>query len=359
MPTLPGTATFYGGDFESNIYLRKGDPLPPVSSLVSPVSVASANSSKTGTISVDNTSGFMALSTGANQVTSGAPRLGLTLNSGSAGLVATVGDSSIAGTPTLQVAGQVAGVPTISQVNDPVYNPVTSLKSNVLVNSADASVSAIISVIGNSVPTYKGGLNLNCGPNASGPAQTIFTGRTTGATTMGLEIGSNSQTNILSIAGASGLSQVNDPVYNPATAQQFVNILGPFSDPDHPSGWLTDSPNPGTFPGSAGTADFSVSKTGLYFLQVTLYLPQGTSSDGAFSLNFTVAGAETPFTPVGGLTVASAVATQAPSDIPGYWSWGSYVPLTAGVQYDITVRSVDGATFGAGGQITVQLINIA
>jgi hypothetical protein len=163
------------------------------------------------------------------------------------------------------------------------------------------------------------------------------------------------------IGGVSGLSQVNDPVYNPATAQQLVNILGPFSDPDHPSGWLTDSPAPGSFPGSAGTAAFTVSKTGLYYLQVQLYMPEGTTSSKAFSYAFTVTTEASPFTPVGGLNFYSPEPTAAPAeDIPGYWTWGSYIPLTASTSYKITVRGIDGGvTFGVGGQVTVQLINIS
>jgi hypothetical protein len=102
-------------------YLTKSDKL--TNDLISPVSVLSADLSKTATISVDNEDGFIALSTGSNPNTGGPPRLGLILNSGADGVVAIVGDSTIASTPTLELRGQIDAVPTTSQVYDEVFNP--------------------------------------------------------------------------------------------------------------------------------------------------------------------------------------------------------------------------------------------
>jgi hypothetical protein len=267
MPTLPGTATFYGGDFESNIYLRKGDPLPPASSLKSIVSIA----------------------------------------------------------------------------------------------AADESVSAAITVTGSETPTYKGAITLNSGANASGGSTVILTGRTVGADTASIEVGTNGQTNLLRIAGAEGLSQVNDPIYNPATAQELAVLLGPSPSANHPGGWLTDSPNPGVLFTSGGTAPFSVSKTGLYFLQATLYMPEGTSGSSAFTSAFTARLSATPFTQVGGVVMQSVSVITPSDDIDAYYTWGSYIPLTASTQYQIDLRAAagGGVFFGANADLSLRLINIA
>jgi hypothetical protein len=92
------------------------------------------------------------------------------------------------------------------------------LKSVVNIQAADASTTASISVTGNEVPSYKGAMVLISGANASGPAQNILTGRTTGTNTMNLEVGDNDQVNNLFIAGTSGISQVFDEKYNPVDA---------------------------------------------------------------------------------------------------------------------------------------------
>ena len=93
-----------------------------------------------------------------------------------------------------------------------------TLTSDVPILAADGSTQATIHITGNETPSYKGAITLESGTNASGTGQVVLTGRTTGASTMQLEIGDNAQTNLLKIGGASGLSQVFDEIYNPVDA---------------------------------------------------------------------------------------------------------------------------------------------
>jgi hypothetical protein len=256
----------------------------------------------------------------------------------------------------------------------PAPGPVSTLLSNVSVLSADESVSSILSTTGNSVPTYKGGLSITSGANASGPATTAITTRTTGATTNQVEIGVNAQTNRLMIAGASGLSQVNDPIYNPVVipapalptvttvGAQQVALIGPSPSVNHPGGWLTDSPSPGVIFGSGGAGPFTVPATGLYWLQATLLMPEGTSSSGAIATAFTVRLTNSPFTPAGGIVVVEANALAAPSDdIPAYYNWGGYLSLVSGTSYNVDLRQISGGvvSFGANADLAVQLVRIS
>jgi hypothetical protein len=138
MPLLPPNATYYGGDVANdNYFLRKGQAIPSGSTLVAPVNIASPNLSKTASINVDNTDGFISLSTGANSNTSGPPRLGLILNSGSAGVVASIGDSTIESTPSLLLEGMISGTPVVSEVFDQVFNPPIGIQLVNLIGPGD------------------------------------------------------------------------------------------------------------------------------------------------------------------------------------------------------------------------------
>ena len=105
----------------SSYYLTAGQPISE--DLISPVSILSADLSKTATITVDSANGSMAISPGANPLAGAPPRYGMNLESGASGIIVSIGDSTIPTTPTLQLKGQVAGVPTTGEVYDTVYNP--------------------------------------------------------------------------------------------------------------------------------------------------------------------------------------------------------------------------------------------
>jgi hypothetical protein len=222
-----------------------------------------------------------------------------------------------------------------------------TLTSDVTILAADGSTQGTIRVVGNEIPTYKGAMTLFSGANSSGTGQVILTGRTTGTNTVQLEVGDNAQTSRLMIGGASGLSQVTDPVYNPATAQQLVNIIGPDPTANYPNGWLGDSPNDGTVFSTGGSAAFTVPKTGLYMLQATASMAPATvsaggSASGAFSLQATIHTAASPFNAVGGVVIGQPTPLSANEDYRSYYNWIGYVSLTAGTQYSMDIRMLNG-----------------
>ena len=126
--TISGTicplATNYNND--GCYFIKKGEAIE--GPLISTVQVFSSDLSKIGEIDVDNANGSMSISSGANPITSAPPRLGLNLASGASGIIATVGDASIVGSPTLQLSANVSGSRTFSRVFDEVFNPPTGVE---------------------------------------------------------------------------------------------------------------------------------------------------------------------------------------------------------------------------------------
>jgi len=125
--TIPPLATNYNND--GCYFIKKGSE--PISNpLVSPVQIFSEDLSKMAGIQVDDEEGFMALSTGANPNSGGAPALGMTLNSGPTGVIITIGDITIPKQPSLILSGQISGVETSSFVYDEVFHPVDAITPN-------------------------------------------------------------------------------------------------------------------------------------------------------------------------------------------------------------------------------------
>jgi hypothetical protein len=123
--TIPPLATNYNND--GCYFIKKGSE--PISNpLVSPVQIFSEDLSKMAGIQVDDEEGFMALSTGANPNTGGAPALGMTLNSGPTGVIVSIGDITIPKQPSLLLQGQISGVETSSFVFDEVFHPPTGVQ---------------------------------------------------------------------------------------------------------------------------------------------------------------------------------------------------------------------------------------
>lgn len=104
----------------SSYYLSAGQPISE--DLISPVNILSADLSKTAGITVDSVNGSMTLSPGANPIAGAPPRYGMNLESGTSGVIVSIGDPTIPTTPTLQLKGQVMGTPTTGEVYDTVYN---------------------------------------------------------------------------------------------------------------------------------------------------------------------------------------------------------------------------------------------
>jgi hypothetical protein len=220
-----------------------------------------------------------------------------------------------------------------------------TLTSAVLINSEDRSTQAGIYVEGNTSSTYKGAISLVSGANASGPPMVVLNGRTTGEAAMNFEVGDNAQTNNLMVAGPNGVSQVFDGIYNPPTGVQLVNLIGPNNEStNYPNGWLLDDPSGQivtSFQGGPGQS-FSVPKSGLYMLQASILMAPATTSSSAFSLQITVNSANSPFPSVGGVVIGQPTPLRSSGPQRSYYSWNSYIPLSSGVLYALTVQMLDG-----------------
>jgi len=179
-----------------------------------------------------------------------------------------------------------------------------TLVAPVAIQPADESVSANIYVRGASETVYRGAITIAPGANSSIPASqgagiTVRTGA--GPSTI-VEIGNNAQgPNLLSIAGASGVGQVYDEVYNQPVALQTITIVA--SDPDTtPTGGaeIFRCTQTAVAQAGAGTVQFNriqVPRTGAYTLQTEIRMGNG-------------AGANTvvlPSTLVGGVPVWNAL----------------------------------------------------
>jgi hypothetical protein len=124
---IPPNTTNYNND--GCYFIKKGSE--PISNpLISPVQIFSEDLSKMAGIQVDDEEGFMALSTGANPNSGGAPALGMTLNSGPTGVIVSIGDITIPKQPSLLLQGQISGVETSSFVFDEVFHPVDAITPN-------------------------------------------------------------------------------------------------------------------------------------------------------------------------------------------------------------------------------------
>jgi hypothetical protein len=114
------------------------------------------------------------------------------------------------------------GPPAYANFQTPYYLTKSDKLTNDLVspvNILSADLSSSANIIVNSTPAnYKGSITLETGANTLGPPMVGMTLRTSGASGATVEIGDNAQTNTLLIAGASGLSQVFDEIYNPVDA---------------------------------------------------------------------------------------------------------------------------------------------
>ena len=173
-------------------------------------------------------------------------------------------------------------------------NPVTSyyadadtaivaptLVSVVKVDSVDRQGEATLRVSGlqAGVPyEYTGALNLSPGASSLGPASDGLTLRSV-AGGVNVEVGTNSQTvTTLSIAGASGLSQVYDETYNQPVALQAITMVSQtplcVRDPANTSEIFrcAQAAVAAADAGAGQTNRFTVPKSGFYALQMELSL---------------------------------------------------------------------------------------
>jgi len=188
--------------------------------------------------------------------------------------------------------------------DEPISEPVLIAPVSIQGNIAEGplAVPAVINVPGpaHSTAAYVGAMKLIPGGNTAAPdgSNGVVIRAAAGPATV-VEVGTDSEgPNKLLIAGASGLSQVNDPVYNPAigTAGNIWN--------------LTD------FAGGSRSSDaFAVDKTGQYMLRWELRLGENPVLGAAD------AGCEVFMT---------QSATVVPFSGTTFTNFGVYLPILAG-----------------------------
>ena len=244
------------------------------------------------------------------------------------------------------------------------------LLSPVAIKSPDLSETATITVL-NATDAVPGTIAISPGVNganpvslglqmSSGPGGVVATiGDSTIQTNPTLQIAGR-------VLGTPIFSRVFDSVYNPPVGAATIirgTSYDPVGNPNHPGGWLTDSPNPGTLLSSGGNdpPNILVAKTGLYMIQATLYMAPGAIASNTFRNQFTVQLNASPYTPVGGIVVEeTALAPKADSLYAAYYNWSAYVPLQAGVQYTLQNRTLSGGGvyFGANSDLVISLVQL-
>lgn len=274
------------------------------------------------------------------------------------------------------------GVPYYLQDSAEVTLTQPILVAPVTLESFDRQGAATLSVGGEAggVPgPYTGCINLSPGASSGGPAADGLTIRAI-ADGVSVEVGTNAQdANILSIAGPSGLSQVNDPIYNPAVSLKALTLsaTNPLCAPDPANvGELFRCAQAGVAAAavSAIGTNFQVPVSGWYSLQIEAKL-ENAAAPAAPNINVPIVAAggidigETlTFAVVKGVVVepygvqemvaqefaASAILVQGGNVIRQYVSQHLF---DAAETYSFTLRSSSALwNIGTNGQIKAELI---
>jgi hypothetical protein len=238
------------------------------------------------------------------------------------------------------------GPPAYANVRTPYYLSKTDKLTNDLISpvdilSADLSSTATITVTGDSDPSYKGAITLNSGSNGSGPSQVVLTGRTVGPTTAQVEIGTNSQTNKLLIAGNDGLSQVYDAFYN----RPYItgpNITGNYITN---AGGLT-----GVLFSTFDSNNFVLNNLGFYRFELNISLPKNQQVDfnPASAYSFLISNPDES-TYFGSITMTAAQIfsnfnSTFPATTPNFFQFSTQLFLPAG-SYKIAGYQAQGPPF--------------
>jgi hypothetical protein len=262
---------------------------------------------------------------------------------------------------------------------DEIVSPV--LVEPVVIKAQDQTTAATLFVDGAGAGAYQGAINIVPGTNGTAVAAGAgITVRTAAGPSTIVEVGTNAQANnLLYIAGASGVSQVNDPVYNPAVALKAITMVAsnPLCAPAAGNtGEIFRCAQAGV--AAAATAavgnTFTVPKSGWYSMQMEVKL-ENAAAPAAPSINV-------PITPVGTIDIgetltfafvqgvvlepygamecvsseflASAITQQGGNVIRQYVSQHLF---QAGSTYSFSLRSTSAAwNIGENGQIKVELI---
>lgn len=153
-----------------------------------------------------------------------------------------------------------------------------TLVSPIALEAADRTSTGFMTVGGLAEGAYQGAVSIQSGANGVQPAtQVCLTGRST-ATGCIVEVGDNAQAvNQLRIAGPSGTSLVNDPVYNPAASLKALTLsaTNPLCAPTPGNvGELFRCAQAGVAASAAAAigTNFQVPATGWYCLQIEMAL---------------------------------------------------------------------------------------
>ena len=266
------------------------------------------------------------------------------------------GENAVIVSPTLQSAIKLAA--------DPV-NGALDINGAIYVDGADAGA-------------YAGAINIVPGSTAGGVAAGITIREAAGPSTI-VEIGANAQSNnLLYIAGASGVGQVYDEVYNqpvalvPITQVQTAPLLTPANPEEVLRGGQAAIAAAIATPGSQFNI-FTVPRTGAYMVQTQIGVGNNVPTNSvvipstlvggvpiwsSLSLGFQIQGTATAvpyasFEVIGGDFYGDE-AFAGNSQLTKTYT--SVAFLTAATNYAVTLNCAAGWNIGTAGQIKVELI---
>jgi hypothetical protein len=266
-------------------------------------------------------------------------------------------------------------VPYYATAESPVIKAPT-LVSPIVLESSNQNASAALNIEGNA-GAYLGAITFTSGENGIIPAADAITMRSI-ADGVSVEVGTDAQaTNLLSIAGPSGLARVYDEVYNQPVSlqaiakQQIAPLIAPANPEEVLRGGQAAIAAAIATPGSQ-TNFFQVPRTGAYMVQTeiavgnagvpnTVVIPStlvgGVPIWKSISLSFAVQGG--PSVPYASFEVIGGdffgdQAFASTSFITKTFT--SVAILTAGVQYFVALNCEAGWNIGDGGQIKTELI---
>lgn len=207
---------------------------------------------------------------------------------------------------------------------DAIVSPV--LVAPVSITSSTGSTTGVIGIEGNPADGYFGAVNLTTGAGGAGVPQRLAITADPTASGVDVWIGANTagSVNRLQINGGSGLSRVNDPVYNPVPVPSNNSVVVQYE---------------GSIPANVGPGlwTFTPTVSGAYMLQVNfnVFNGDGIPADGVIEWVLNVGGGEVQYcsNTLKSLSIAKASDFLAPPFTqPMDYSFSNLATLTAGQQ---------------------------
>jgi hypothetical protein len=255
-----------------------------------------------------------------------------------------------------------------------------TIRAPIQLKSPDENGEAVLQVggfTGGVAGPYTGALFLEPGPSSAGTAKAGIAIRSGAAGTI-VEVGANAEgPNTLGIAGASGVGQVYDEIYNQPVSLQAITKqqIAPLIEPANPEevlrGGQAAIAAAIATPGSQ-TNFFQVPRTGAYMVQTEIAVGNAGVPNTVVIPSTLVAGVpiwksiSLAFAVQGGPSVPYASFEVIGGDFYGDQAFASnsfitktftsVAILTAGVQYYVALNCEAGWNIGDGGQIKTELI---